>query len=90
LTSHIDFDGENVLAVEVACTPPADRRAKRNITGVFEHWDCLDPDWNPGGLWRPVHVEATRRDRSKAWRRNLITPGVNDPTTALPPTNSVS
>ena len=32
---------------------------KRNITGVFQHWDCIDPDWNPGGLWRPVRVERT-------------------------------
>ena len=35
---------EHVLAVEVAC---ARRRAiapaKRNITGVFQHWDCIDP-----------------------------------------------
>ena len=36
-----------------------DRTAKRNITGVFEHWDCLDPDWNPGGIWRPVRVDET-------------------------------
>ena len=50
---------EHVLAVEVTCTPPADRRAKRNITGIFQHWDCIDPTWNPGGLWRPVRVERT-------------------------------
>ena len=36
-----------------------DRTAKRNITGVFQHWDCLDPDWNPGGIWRPVRLEET-------------------------------
>jgi len=35
-------------------------------------------------------VEATRRDRPKASRRNLDTPGVNAPATALPPTISVS
>jgi beta-mannosidase len=50
---------EHLLAVEVTCTPPTDRTAKRNITGVFEHWDCLDPDWNPGGIWRPVRVDGT-------------------------------
>ena len=33
---------------------PQDRRAKRNLTGVFQHWDCIDPAWNPGGLWRPA------------------------------------
>jgi beta-mannosidase len=51
--------GEHVLAVEVTCARPGDRRAKRNITGVFQHWDCLDPDWNPGGIWRPVSLRAT-------------------------------
>ena len=32
--------------------PAGDRRAKRNLTGIFQHWDCMDPTWNPGGLWR--------------------------------------
>ena len=48
--------GEHVLAVEVACPREGDRRAKRMVTGVFSHWDVLDPEWNPGGLWRPVRV----------------------------------
>src|SRR5688572_22992488 len=47
---------EHCLAVEVACPREGDRRAKRMVTGVFSHWDVLDPDWNPGGLWRPVRV----------------------------------
>ena len=50
---------EHHLAVEVTCARPSDLTAKRNITGVFQHWDCLDPDWNPGGLWRPVRVTET-------------------------------
>ncbi|HWE56053.1 MAG TPA: hypothetical protein VG435_11095 [Acidimicrobiales bacterium] len=50
---------DHVLAVEVGCSRPADRRAKRNLTGVFQHWDCIDPDWNPGGLWAPVAIERT-------------------------------
>ena len=50
---------EHVLAVEVACSRPQDRRAKRNLTGIFQHWDCIDPAWNPGGLWRGVRVERT-------------------------------
>src|SRR5712691_5492648 len=32
--------GEHLLAVEVTCSPSKDRTAKRNIIGVFEHWDC--------------------------------------------------
>jgi beta-mannosidase len=50
---------EHVLAVEVTCSPQRDRLAKRNITGVFQHWDCMDPDDNPGGIWRPVRIERT-------------------------------
>lgn len=50
---------EHVVAVEVGCTPPSDRTAKRSLTGVFQHWDCLDPDWNPGGIWCPVHLDET-------------------------------
>jgi beta-mannosidase len=50
---------EHVLAVEVGCPPPTDRTAKRSLTGVFQHWDCLDPDWNPGGIWRPVSLHET-------------------------------
>src|SRR5438067_773114 len=40
----------------LARQPEGDRRAKRMVTGVFSHWDGLDPDWNPGGLWRPVRL----------------------------------
>ncbi|MFL6204486.1 MAG: glycoside hydrolase family 2 protein [Acidimicrobiales bacterium] len=50
---------EHHLAVEVTCARQDDLTAKRNLTGVFQHWDCLDPDWNPGGLWRPVHLSET-------------------------------
>jgi beta-mannosidase len=48
--------GGHVLAVEVACPPEGDRKTKRMVTGVFSHWDGLDPEWNPGGLWRPVRL----------------------------------
>ena len=50
---------EHVLAIEVGCARPADRTAKRNLTGVFQHWDSLDPAWNPGGIWRPVRIVET-------------------------------
>src|SRR3954452_4092984 len=59
VTDLLHRRSEHVLAVEVACAPPTDRAAKRNLTGVFQHWDCLDPDWNPGGIWRPVTVHET-------------------------------
>ena len=50
---------EHQLAIEVACARATDLTAKRNITGIFQHWDCLDPDWNPGGIWRPVRLTET-------------------------------
>ena len=50
---------EHTLAVEVTCSPQADRAHKRNITGVFQDWECFDPAWNPGGIWRPVRLVDT-------------------------------
>jgi beta-mannosidase len=59
VTDALQLRGEHNLAIEVTCAPQQDKTAKRNITGVFQHWDCLDPDWNPGGIWRPVRVTET-------------------------------
>jgi beta-mannosidase len=59
VTDAMRRDDEHVLAIEVACPRQSDRTAKRLVTGVFSHWDNLDPDWNPGGLWRPVRVVET-------------------------------
>jgi beta-mannosidase len=59
---------EHVLAVEVACAHPTDLHAKRNLTGVFQHSDFLDPQWNPGGIWRPVRVERTGPVRIRSLR----------------------
>jgi len=59
ISGLMESSAEHVLAVEVACAPPHDRSHKRALTGVFQHWDCIDPAWNPGGIWRPVRVEET-------------------------------
>ncbi len=59
VTEQLQARSEHTLALEVACSRPSDRTEKRSITGVFEHWDCLDPDDNPGGIWRPIRVEHT-------------------------------
>src|SRR5437588_6910226 len=59
VTSQLRDRSEHSLAVEVGCPRPADLAAKRSLTGVFQHWDCLDPDWNPGGIWRPVAIRET-------------------------------
>ncbi len=50
---------DHVLAVEVTCSRPSDRKAKKNLTGVFQHWDCIDPEWNPGGIWGNVSLTRT-------------------------------
>lgn len=59
VTEQLRNPGEHLLAVEVGCPPTRDRTAKRTITGVFSHWDNLDPSWNPGGIWRPVRIVET-------------------------------
>jgi beta-mannosidase len=50
---------DHLLAIEVTCAPQKNRSSKRNLTGVFQHWDCIHPDWNPGGIWRPVRIVTT-------------------------------
>ena len=59
VTEALRNRNEHVLAAEITCAPQRNRSAKRNLTGVFQHWDCFDPDWNPGGIWRPVRVHET-------------------------------
>lgn len=59
VTDRMRDGSQHTLAVEVACAPQSDRTAKRLVTGVFSHWDNLDPTWNPGGIWRPVRLLDT-------------------------------
>ncbi len=59
VTERMGHGNDHTLAVELACPPQPDATAKRLVTGVFSHWDNLDPDWNPGGLWRPVRMIET-------------------------------
>ena len=68
ITALSRIGDEHVLAVEVACAPQTSHRGKRNITGIFQHWDGIDRDWNPGGLWRPVHVYDTGPVRVDRYR----------------------
>jgi beta-mannosidase len=59
VTGALRDRSEHLLALELTCSPDRDRTAKRNLTGVFQHWDCFDRDWNPGGIWRPVTIDTT-------------------------------
>ncbi len=59
VTDALRDRGSHTLGVEVTCSAPGDRTKKRNITGAFQHHPSIDPDWNPGGIWRPVRLERT-------------------------------
>ncbi|MCL4515797.1 MAG: glycoside hydrolase [Firmicutes bacterium] len=50
---------ENLLVVEVDCPEEKEKNNKRLITGVFSHWDAMDPATNPGGIWLPVEILET-------------------------------
>jgi beta-mannosidase len=88
ITDLARLSSEHALAVEVTCSPQRNKAAKRNLTGVFQHADHLDPDVNPGGIWRPVRVERTgpvRIDKltvqcreADAGRANLVVRAVFD------------
>src|ERR687898_917836 len=59
VTEQLRDRSQHALAVESTCSTEGDPTAKHNLTGVFQHGDCLDPAWNPGGIWRPVHLTET-------------------------------
>ena len=59
VTALSQIGDEHVVAVETVCSPQDGHRGKRNITSIFQHWDGMDRDWNPGGIWRPVHLYDT-------------------------------
>lgn len=74
ITALSRIGDEHVLAVEVACAPQRSHRGRRNITGLFQHWDGIDREWNPGGLWRTVRVYDTgpvRIDRFRLLCRDV-------------------
>ena len=68
ITALSHLDEEHVLAIGATCSPQRDKKNKRNITGVFQHWDCIDPMFNPGGIWRSVRIESTGPVRIDALR----------------------
>lgn len=53
------LEKDNEVLVEVDCPDEKNKNAKRLVTGVFSHWDCLDPKTNPGGIWLPVEVHES-------------------------------
>ena len=59
ITSALEARSDHVLAMEVACDRSGRRAAKRALLGVFGYWDCIDPTYNPGGIWAPVRVAVS-------------------------------
>jgi beta-mannosidase len=59
ITSALEARSEHVLALEVVCDRPPRTAAKRSLLGVFGYWDCMDPSYNPGGIWAPVSVAVS-------------------------------
>jgi beta-mannosidase len=50
---------ENMLLMEVECFDEHTKYTKRMLTGVFSHWDVIDPLANPGGIWLPVEIHRS-------------------------------
>ena len=59
ITALSKLGDEHVLAVEVTCAPQAGTHGRSNLTGVLQQSTGIQAGWNPGGLWRPVHVYDT-------------------------------
>ncbi|MEW5945775.1 MAG: glycoside hydrolase family 2 TIM barrel-domain containing protein [bacterium] len=59
-------EGENVLAVYVRCERERDINDKKQVMGVFAHWDCKPHHVQPGGIWNDVEIvrEPPRRVES--------------------------
>ncbi|MBI2704434.1 MAG: hypothetical protein HYX32_03975 [Actinobacteria bacterium] len=68
ITEQLRERPDHVLAMEIACPPPGDLAHKRNLTGVFQHWDLIDLSWNPGGLWCPPRIEHSGPVRIRHFR----------------------
>jgi beta-mannosidase len=60
--------GKNTLLVEVDCPDEQELDSKTMIMGVVSHWDALDPETNPGGIWLPVEIVGTGEVRIEQTR----------------------
>lgn len=59
VTALSRFGDDHVLAIEITCAPQPETSGRRNITGVFQPPAGIGPDFNPGGIWRPVFLYDT-------------------------------
>jgi len=49
--------GENVIMVEVASPAESEPNGKRQLTGIFAHWQGKPDAVEPGGIWGDVNLE---------------------------------
>lgn len=47
---------QNVLTVLVDCPYEDTENNKKQVTGVFGHWDVINSHFNPGGIWGDVQI----------------------------------
>ncbi len=62
ITDEVRTRSDHMVAVDVSCPPgggrQADKRDNTSLTGSLQT-GSLAPPGNPGGIWRPVHIDAT-------------------------------
>jgi len=68
VTDHLRDRREHVLAVELTCEPHPAGAPRRSLTGMLQGSPGPGPDWNPGGIWRPVGLVETGPVRIAALR----------------------
>ena len=90
ITALSRLGDHHVLAVEVACNDEQGTRGRRNITGLFQHSEAVDRDWNPGGLWRPCSSTTPGPPSSIASGCCAATPTRAGPMSACTPASTVT
>ena len=57
--TNVVREKDNVLVVRVESYDEENINRKKQVGGIFYHWDCRDPTFNPGGIWRSVEIHRT-------------------------------
>ncbi|MGI9602850.1 MAG: glycoside hydrolase family 2 protein [Acidimicrobiales bacterium] len=68
ITDLAEARSDHVLTVEVSCPPVGDPSARRTLMGALQHSPFVSRSWNPGGIWRPVHIDRTGPVRIRFFR----------------------
>lgn len=55
VTAALGARSEHLLAVEVGCERPS-RSGRHALMGAWGDGECIDPSYNPGGIWAPATV----------------------------------